>query len=119
MSYTKMTSSVTLLLIFLSLTIKSAYSVKCYVCDNCLNVDQNTATQDNCGACLKGGIPKIFMQRKCVDTCTDAAAKFAIKDLLDCCTSDLCNDAKRVKPFVAVTIVIYAIWTMITGPKLN
>ncbi|CAH8834303.1 unnamed protein product [Trichobilharzia szidati] len=119
MTYAKLASSVTLLVIFLSFTVKNVYSVKCYVCDNCLNVDSNTPTQDNCGACVKGGVPRIFMQRKCVDTCTDVTTKFPIKDLLDCCTTELCNDAKKLKPFVSVTIAVCLIWRMLTGPRLN
>nr|CAH8832362.1 unnamed protein product [Trichobilharzia regenti] len=115
----KLTSSVTLLVIFLSFTVKNVYSVKCYVCDNCVNVDTNTTTQDNCGACIKGGVPKVFMQRQCVDKCSDIASKFPIKDVLDCCTTELCNDATKLKPLVSVTIAVCLIWRMLTGPRLD
>ncbi|TNN05517.1 hypothetical protein EWB00_009205, partial [Schistosoma japonicum] len=76
------------------------HSVTCYVCDNCVNVDTSTSTQTNCGACVKSGLPRLYMKRQCVETCSDIQSKFPIQELLSCCTTDLCNNSKQLKPFI-------------------
>ncbi|CAH8834302.1 unnamed protein product [Trichobilharzia szidati] len=119
MTYAKLASSVTLLVIFLSFTVKNVYSVKCYVCDNCVKVDTNTTIKDQCGACVQAGLPSVFVHRQCVENCSDILSNFPVKQLLNCCTTELCNDAGKLKPFVSVTIAVCFIWRMLTGPRLN
>ncbi|CAH8486258.1 unnamed protein product [Schistosoma haematobium] len=102
-------------LLVLCLTMRNVYSISCYVCENCVNVDGNTPTQSDCGGCVKTGVPKIYVKRQCVTNCSDIATKFPIQDLLSCCTTDRCNNSKQLKPFIVMGLIIYSIWCIFTS----
>ncbi|CAH8461380.1 unnamed protein product [Heterobilharzia americana] len=116
MAHAKFDSWFASLLILFCFSIKGAYSITCYVCDNCLTVNQNSTTKDNCGACLKSGIPEMYIKRECIDSCNDIGTKVRINDLLSCCTISFCNDARKIKPFLTMTALIYGTWLVLTRP---
>nr|CAH8832350.1 unnamed protein product [Trichobilharzia regenti] len=119
MAYEKMSLFPWLLLLLLSFTVKDVYSIKCYVCDNCLSVTDATTTSDTCGACVKAGVPDISIYRRCIDSCTGITSKIPARDILRCCTTELCNNAKKMKPFTTITLVVYVTWRMLISPIVN
>ncbi|TNN07070.1 hypothetical protein EWB00_007994 [Schistosoma japonicum] len=65
-----------------------AASLHCYNCTDCLIVDINTTTVDNCGGCTTQFLESSIV-RGCVSSC--------INDIVQgpfCCTENLCNNQK-------------------------
>ncbi|CAH8462614.1 unnamed protein product [Schistosoma turkestanicum] len=113
--YTKIVTWFSIILIVLCLTMKNVDSITCYACENCVSVDGSTPTETNCGGCVKTGVPKIYVKRYCAPNCTDIATNFPIKDLLSCCSTDLCNNSRQLKPFIIVGLIVYSVWYILTS----